>query len=211
MSLSQGVFPYYPYLPVVPSTVDSDKGKEEQQKENVFAQEQAKLDEEAKNAQDEFLKRLELIKLKAEHKKEFEDIQATQENAENTYLQFLKSKNDKGEGRLDSGQGGILRWLSNAGTSLLNLGKSIIGFDKDGKWNPLKCLKNVVITAAAIGACFIPYVGPYIGYVLLATGVAGSVVGVAKGVEKLNEAERLKDQAKLMRRSRIFAVMHLSA
>lgn len=79
-------------------------------------------------------------------------------------------------------------WLGSAGAALLGIGKSLIGYDKNGKWKPVNALKNIAITAAAVGACFIPVVGPAIGYGLLAYGVASSGYGVYKGVKKLNRA-----------------------
>ncbi len=87
------------------------------------------------------------------------------------------------------------RWLSNAGTAVVNIGKQFIGIDKDGKWNWKKCLKNVAITSAAVGACFIPFVGPVIGYGLAATGVAMGGIGVAKGISHLNKAKSNDDEA----------------
>lgn len=89
-------------------------------------------------------------------------------------------------------------WLSSAGSAVVNMGKAFIGYDKDGKWSLKKCLTNVAITAAAVGACFIPVVGPAIGYGLLAYGVASGTVGVYKGVKKLNNArnEEEREQAR---------------
>lgn len=89
-------------------------------------------------------------------------------------------------------------WVCSAGAALKNMGKSLIGFDKDGKWNWKKCLKNVAITVAAVGASFIPVVGPAIGYGLLAYGVVSGGVGVAKGIAKLDKAktEEEKEQAR---------------
>ena len=89
-------------------------------------------------------------------------------------------------------------WVSSAGSALLSMGKSLIGFDKDGKWHPEKALKNAAVTALAVGATFIPVVGPAIGYGLLAYGVCSGVVGVAKGVQKLNDAktEQEEEQAR---------------
>ena len=89
-------------------------------------------------------------------------------------------------------------WVCSAGAALKNIGKSILGYDENGKWSWKKCLKNVAITAAAIGATFIPVVGPAIGYGLLAYGVVSGGVGVAKGISKLNKAktEEAKEQAR---------------
>ena len=74
------------------------------------------------------------------------------------------------------------------------MGKSFIGYDENGKWSFKKCIKNIAITAAAVGATFIPVVGPAIGYGLLAYGVGSGVVGVAKGVSKLNKARTAEEE-----------------
>lgn len=89
-------------------------------------------------------------------------------------------------------------WLSSAGAALTNIGKSLIGFDENGKWSWKKCLKNAAITAAAVGASFIPVVGPAIGYGLLTAGAISGGVGVVKGISKLNDAttEEAKEQAR---------------
>ncbi len=81
------------------------------------------------------------------------------------------------------------RWLGNAGAALKNMGKAIAGFEEDGSWNWKKCARNVAITVAAVGACFIPVVGPAIGFGLAAAGVAGAGVGIAKGVNRLSKAK----------------------
>lgn len=81
------------------------------------------------------------------------------------------------------------RWLSNAGTAVVNIGKGLVGIEKDGSWNWKKCLTNVAITTAAVGASFIPVVGPIIGYGMLAGGAVLGSIGVAKGVSKLKNAK----------------------
>lgn len=85
------------------------------------------------------------------------------------------------------------RWLSNAGTAVVNMGKSLVGIEKDGSWNWKKCVKNVAITAAAVGACFIPVVGPFIGYALAAYGIGAGAYGVYKGSQKLDKAKTDKE------------------
>ena len=81
------------------------------------------------------------------------------------------------------------RWLSNAGTALKNIGKSLIGYKEDGSWSLGKCLKNIAITAGAVALTCIPVVGPIIGAGMLAAGVIGGGIGVAKGISKLNDAK----------------------
>lgn len=179
-------------------SVASNSDANSQKKENdELSKELAQLDNDAKAAQEAYLKRMELVQLKAKNNEIVENLKTQEEDAEKAYRQFLKTKNSKGAGRVDTGESGFMRWLSNAGTAIVNLGKSIIGFDKDGNWDPVKCITNIGITALAIGATFIPYVGPVIGYGLLAAGVIGGVVGVANGISDLNEAEKSGDQAKI--------------
>lgn len=88
------------------------------------------------------------------------------------------------------------RWLSNAGTAVVNMGKSFIGYDKKtGKPNLKKCLTNVGIAVAAVGACFIPVFGPFIGYGLAVAGVGMGTASAVKGYKNLKKAERSGDDA----------------
>lgn len=79
------------------------------------------------------------------------------------------------------------------GKGVLKMGMDFLGME-NGKFNLKKCIKNVSIAALAIGACFIPYVGPVISYGLLATGViAGGVktgIGIHKAVNAKTAVER---------------------
>ncbi len=92
--------------------------------------------------------------------------------------------------------GKTARFLTNAGKGIVNLGKSIIGFEEDGSWNWKKALKNAVITAAAVGACFIPAVGPAIGYGLLAFGAASGTVGIIKSSIDISKAKTDEEKDK---------------
>ena len=194
MALGQiGTFPYYVQQPVVSNTGT----KSENSKAEMVAKELAELERASKASEEAFNKHIELIKLKAENKAVIDNLKKQAEEAEKAYKEFEKTKNSNGSAVVDSGKKGFMRWLSNAGTSLVNMGKSIIGYDKNGKWKPEKCITNIVITAAAIGATFIPVVGPAIGYGLLATGVIGGGIGIANGISKLNKAEKSGDQRKI--------------
>ena len=126
----------------------------------------------------------------------------TQKKAiEETKAQVEKSKKSDGSSSTRTPHkkqgfwGKVGRWISNAGTAIANVGKQFIGIDKNGKWNWKKCLRNVVTTVAVAGACFIPVVGPAIGYGLAATGVAMGGIGVAKGISNLNKAKANDDEA----------------
>lgn len=182
----------------VPQTRTSHSGNnQEQKKDDTLAQELAQLDKAAQAAQDAFAKRIELIQIKARNNEIVTNLQSQQDEAEKAYQQFLKSKDSKGKARIDTGTKGFSRWMANAGTALVNMGKSIAGYDKDGNWDSKRCIKNVGMTALAIGATFIPYVGPVIGYGLLTAGVLGAGIGIAHGASKLDKAEKSGNQAKI--------------
>ena len=194
MALGQvSTFPYYVQPTVAASVGDNNKRKQD----NELANESAQNEINSKAAQEAFFKRIELETIKAENNAVIENLRTQEEEAERAYRQFEKTKNAKGAATVDSGQNGFARWMSNAGTALWNMGKSIIGFDKDGNWDPVKCATNIGITAAAIGATCIPYVGPFIGYGLLAYGVISGAYGVYNGINKLEKAEKSGDQQKI--------------
>ena len=133
-------------------------------------------------------------------------IRAQKQELTETYAKNLKDL-DKSKAQIEAGKkadgsstvtasskesgfwGKAGRWLSNAGTALKNMGKSFIGYKEDGTWSLGKCLKNVAITAGAVALTLIPGVGPIIGAGMLAAGVIGGGIGVAKGISKLNDAK----------------------
>ena len=142
----------------------------------------------------------ELTSLKQDKIKELE-IDKTIEAQKQTKAQIEKSKKSDGSSAVRTPYkkqgfwGKVGRWFSNAGSAVVNIGKNLVGIEKDGSWNWKKCLKNVAITAAAVGACFIPVVGPAIGYGLAATGVAMGAYGTVKGISNLNKASKNDDEA----------------
>ena len=141
-----------------------------------------------------------LVSIKQEKIKELK-LEETREALEKTKSQVINNKKTDGSSsiRTPRKKSGFWskagRWLSNGWEAVKNIGKSFVGIENDGSWNWKKCLKNVAITAAAVGACFIPVVGPAIGYGLLAAGVATGAVGVAKGIHHLNKASDNDDAA----------------
>ena len=143
---------------------------------------------------------VDLNKLKQDKIKEL-DINKKLEATKQTKAQVEKAKKSDGSSSVRTPYkklgfwGKVGRWCSNAGSAVVNIGKNLVGIEKDGKWNWKKCLKNVAITAAAIGACFIPVVGPAIGYGLAATGVAMGAYGTVKGISNLKNASNNDDEA----------------
>lgn len=143
---------------------------------------------------------VDLNKLKQDKIKEL-DISKKLEATKQTKAQVEKAKKSDGSSSVRTPYkklgfwGKVGRWCSNAGSAVVNIGKNLVGIEKDGKWNWKKCLKNVGITALAVGACCIPYVGPFIGYTLATTGVAMGTYGTVKGIYNLNKASDSDDEA----------------
>ena len=88
------------------------------------------------------------------------------------------------------------RLFKNMGKGIVNIGRALIGYDENGKWDWKKALRNGLITAAAVGACFIPVVGPAIGYGLAAVGVGFGTVGVVKSSVELSKAKTDEEKDK---------------
>ena len=65
--------------------------------------------------------------------------------------------------------------------------------DEHGKFDPKRTVKNVAIAAAAIGATFIPVVGPFIGYGLLALGAVSGGIQLHKGIKQLKDADSTQE------------------
>lgn len=65
--------------------------------------------------------------------------------------------------------------------------------DEHGKFDKKRTVKNVAIAAAAIGATFIPVVGPFIGYGLLALGAVSGGIQLHKGIKQLKDADTAKE------------------
>ena len=117
---------------------------------------------------EESLKLLRLKKKKKEIEKEYK-IEQNIEDIKEQKQQIEKNKKEDGSSTYTVSYkkqglwGKTGRWLVNAGTALVNTGKSLLGIESDGSWNWKKCLKNVGIAALAVGATGIPVLGPAIG------------------------------------------------
>lgn len=84
----------------------------------------------------------------------------------------------------------IGRAIGNGLSGLWKTAKSLAGFDKDGKWNPWKCLKNVALIAGSIA---LTVVCPAAGPVLLYAGLAAGAIQTGKGVYKFCKAETVEE------------------
>ncbi len=190
------------------SSTNTNKSSYEIWKEKALKEQE----EEAKNKafQDERSKEIEKTKDLIEHQdKTIKAIKGAKKENGNYVIETSKLQEPvlKDDGTIDKEAmkpkkkgffGKAMEWVGSAGSALKNMGKSLIGYDENGKWSWKKCLKNAAITAAAVGASFIPVVGPAIGYGLLAYGVVSGGIGVAKGISKLNNAttEEEREQAR---------------
>ena len=157
---------------------------------------------------------MERLKKERELAKEELKIKSEKQELKNAYVKELENV-DKTMARIKAGRkadgsstvtapnkdlgfwGKAGRWLSNAGTTLKNMGKSFIGYKEDGSWSLGKLVKNVAITAGAIALTFIPGVGPVIGAGMLATGVIGGTIGAVKGISKLDDVKTDRERDKV--------------
>lgn len=99
-------------------------------------------------------------------------------------------------------------------TGTLNVVKSLVGYDKDGKWNWKKCLKNVAIAVGVAALCVVAAplgaglaatlgggaIASAVGTAVAATptilgyaGLAAGTVGAGKGIYKACKAETMQE------------------
>lgn len=76
------------------------------------------------------------------------------------------------------------RGAMNALNGIGNVCKSLVGIDENGKWNPLKGLRNLGIAVGAAALCCIPVAGPIIGTAMLYGGLAmGAGMAIKGGID----------------------------
>lgn len=132
----------------------------------------------------------ELNTIKEDKLKELK-ITETLEKAKAEKAQLEKSKKADGSGtkrtpyKKQGFWGKAARWGSNLLTAGLNMGKQLLGFEKDGKWNWKKCLTNVGLTAL----CFVPYVGPVARLGLATAGLIGGGKQLVEGIKQFNKVK----------------------
>ena len=171
----------------------SGKIQKKEDEKSEAQKEWEQMQEAAKKAQDDFLKQMELLALKAENRAVINSLKVQEEESQKAKEELEACKTSDGGARVDSGQKGILRWAANGWTGFKNLAKSFAGYDKDGNHSKERLFWNCVGLAAGVGLCFVPG-GPVILGVL---GAGLGTVGVGKGILDLKEAEKKKDQAKI--------------
>lgn len=155
----------------------------------TYEQYKKRMEKEAKEAETSS-GNAELNTIKEDKLKELK-ITETLEKAKVEKAQLEKSKKADGSGtkrtpyKKQGFWGKAARWGSNLLTAGLNMGKQLLGFEKDGKWNWKKCLTNVGLTAL----CFVPYVGPVARLGLATAGLIGGGKQLVEGIKQFNKVK----------------------
>lgn len=155
----------------------------------TYEQYKKRMEKEAKEAETTS-GNAELNTIKEDKLKELK-ITETLEKAKAEKAQLEKSKKADGSGskrtpyKKQGFWGKAARWGSNLLTAGLNMGKQLLGFEKDGKWNWKKCATNVGLTAL----CFVPYVGPIARLGLATAGLVGGSKQLAEGIKQFNKVK----------------------
>lgn len=155
----------------------------------TYEQYKKRMEKEAKEAETSS-GNAELNTIKEDKLKELK-ITETLEKAKAEKAQLEKSKKADGSGtkRTPYKKQGFwskaARWGSNLLTAGYNMGKQLLGYEKDGKWNWKKCLTNVGLTAL----CFVPYVGPVARLGLATAGLIGGGKQLVEGIKQFNKVK----------------------
>lgn len=173
-------------VPTLWSTSSSSNNSYEDYKQQIIKKQEEKAQKE--------LEYQESLKLKAKKNEVISSLEK-QLTAENQNIENIKkSKNEDGTATIRTESKNTSFWqkagrfAANAGTALLNLGKTLIGYDKNGKWQPMNALRNLGIAALCVAACacpaLIPAAVPLIGGLSVGAvaTAAGATIGVACGV-----------------------------
>ncbi len=155
----------------------------------TYEQYKKRMEKETKEAE-KSSNNAELNTIKEDKLKELK-ITETLEKAKAEKAQLKKTEKADGSGtkrtpyKKQGFWGKATRWGSNLLTAGLNMGKQLLGFEKDGKWNWKKCLTNVGLTAL----CFVPYVGPVARLGLATAGLIGGGKQIIEGIKQFNKVK----------------------
>lgn len=155
----------------------------------TYEQYKKRMEKEAKEAE-KSSNNAELNTVKEDKLKELK-ITETLEKAKAEKTQLEKSKKADGSGtkrtpyKKQGFWGKAARWGSNLLTAGLNMGKQLLGFEKDGKWNWKKCATNLGLTAL----CFVPVVGPVARLGLATAGLIGGGKQLFEGIKQFNKVK----------------------
>lgn len=159
----------------------------------TYEQYKKRMEKEAKEAETSS-GNAELNTIKEDKLKELK-ITETLGKAKAEKAQLEKSKKADGSGtkrtpyKKQGFWGKAARWGSNLLTAGLNMGKQLLGYEKDGKWNWKKCLTNVGLMAL----CFVPYVGPVARLGLATAGLIGGGKQLFEGIKQFNKVKNSDD------------------
>lgn len=88
----------------------------------------------------------------------------------------------------DDGKIGFWQSVKHFGKGILNFGKSLIGFDENGKWSAGKLLKNVAIGAGIAAVCVLT-AGTAVPAIIAGVGVASAAGGLGKSIYQFATAK----------------------
>lgn len=120
--------------------------------------------------------------------KQKEQILLQKEEVDKLQADFDKTKNADGTAKKVEKLENMSLWSKlgrgamNAFNGLGNLCKSLVGYDENGKWDPMKCIRNVAIAAAATAVCV--FAAPVAVSVATALGASASTAAMAGAVAK---------------------------
>lgn len=115
-------------------------------------------------------------------------INAKKAEIDKAKADFDKSKNEDGTATVVkdikemSFTDKLTRGFGNAFNGLGNLCKSLVGYDENGKWDPMKCLRNVAIAAAATVVCV--FAAPVAVTAATALGASAGTAAMAGAITK---------------------------
>lgn len=172
------------------STPSSSSSSSTTSTENeTYEQYKKRMEKEAKEAETSS-SNAELNTIKEDKLKELK-ITETLKKAKAEKTQVEKSKKADGSGskrtpyKKQGFWGKAARWGSNLLTAGLNMGKQLLGFEKDGKWNWKKCATNAALTTL----CFVPVVGPIARLGLATAGLVGGGKQLVEGIKQFNKVK----------------------
>lgn len=121
-----------------------------------------------------------------------ENVQAPQDEAsimaaQQPTAQTQPQSKDCTDGK-DDGKIGFWQSVKHFGKGILNFGKSLIGFDENGKWSAGKLLKNVAI-GVGIGAICVLTAGTAVPAIIAGVGVASAAGGLGKSIYQFATAK----------------------
>lgn len=181
---------------------DSESGDSGSRSGSCMTAEEYRAEQKARNE-----KTREKQHIYRENDKFIDQIQTKKQDVEKGRRELNASKNNDGSANVAPKRKDLPFWqraarcVSNIWSGVKNTAKAIVGFDKDGKWNPKKALKNLAIVGGTIIlgtalSIFFPVAAPLVfkGIAAVSVAVAGTKT-VSTGIKLANaETDEEKDR-----------------